>query len=83
MESTQTFEAYLSNKKINPNKFKSNEPLLFDDLKEIFDQMHPKSFTQQKLFLINPLRLKYILEEDKEAPTPSKSKTTFKPRVGK
>lgn len=57
------FEEYLKGKKIDPAKFKNGEASHFDKLNSIFDQVHPNSFTQQKLFLINPIRRKYPLEE--------------------
>lgn len=83
MESVQTFEEYLISKKIDSGKFKSGESQLYDDLSVIFDQIHPKSFTQQKLFLINPLRIKYLLSEEAVTPTSSKPKVAFKPKIRK
>lgn len=58
------FEEYLIGKKIDPAKFKQGEPSSFEELSRLFDQVHPNSFTQQKLFLINPIRRKYTLTED-------------------
>lgn len=59
------FEEYLEGKKIDPIGFKKGEVSQFEELKQLFDQVHPDSFTQQKLFLINPIRRKYTLAEDK------------------
>lgn len=59
-----TFEAYLINKKIDSDSLKKEEPELWKGLEEIFLQMHPNSFTAQKLYLINPLRRKYPLSEN-------------------
>lgn len=53
------FGDYLTRKKIDPLNFKRNEPQLYEEFKFIFDQVHPDSFTAQKLFLINKIRRKY------------------------
>lgn len=83
MESDQTFEDYLISKKIDGDKFKNGDGKLYTDLKAIFDQMHPKSFTQQKLFLINPLRGKYLLSGDVGTSSTEKTKVAFKPKTRK
>lgn len=83
MDSAQTFEEYLISKKIDGAKFKSDDVQLYADLKTIFDQMHPKSFTHQKLFLINPLRIKYLLSDSETTVILSKPKATFKPKIRK
>lgn len=57
------FEEYLKGKKIDPASFKNGETAQFEEFKSLFDQVHPDSFTQQKLFLINPIRRKYPLTE--------------------
>ncbi|UXP34165.1 hypothetical protein N6H18_06765 [Reichenbachiella agarivorans] len=77
-----SFEAYLISKKIDSSKFKLAENTLFLELKSDFDQMHPDSFTHQKLFLINPLRRKYLLAEEIVKTTP-KPKSVFKPKIQK
>lgn len=65
------FDEYLSSKKINASKFKTGDRDLYDKLKLLFDQVHPNSFTQQKLFLINRTRRKYLLEsKEEEKPIP-------------
>ncbi len=56
-----TFEEYLTQKKINAQAFQQGEPERFEEWKQLFDQIHPDSFTAQKKFLINPLRRKYSL----------------------
>lgn len=56
-----TFEEYLISKKINIDNFEKNEILLFQNWKNIFEQMHFESFTNQKKFLINDIRRKYPL----------------------
>ncbi len=55
------FQEYLKGKKIDPVKFLNGDPLLYEELKRVFEQLHPSSFTAQKLFLINPIRRKYQL----------------------
>ncbi len=82
MESVQSFEEYLISKKIDNAKFKSAESDQYMALEKLFDQMNPKSFTQQKLFLINPLRLRFLLKDDPSV-VPPKPKATFKPKIPK
>lgn len=60
------FDEYLTGKKINPAKFKQTDPTQYAEFQKIFDQVHPESFTQQKLFLINQIRRAYRLEEQAE-----------------
>jgi hypothetical protein len=69
------FEAYLISKKIDSATFNTAEPQLWAAWKTEFEQMHPASFTAQKLYLINPIRRKYLLKEQpaKIAPPPEKS----------
>ncbi len=55
------FEEFLKNKKIDSARFKATEPARWQEWQELFIQMHPKSFTAQKLYLINPIRRKYPL----------------------
>jgi len=54
-------EAYLTSKKIDAAKFRKAEPELWAEWNTEFEQMHPESFTMQKLNLINPIRRKYTL----------------------
>jgi len=56
-----TFEEYLISKKIDSSAFKMSEPVVWEKFKLLFDQMHPNSFTMQKLNLINGIRRKYTL----------------------
>jgi hypothetical protein len=58
------FEAYLISKKIDSAEFLKAEPDLWNSWKIEFDQMHPASFTAQKLYLINPIRRKYLLKQE-------------------
>lgn len=57
-----TFEDYLISKKIDLEFFQKAEPALFENWKKEFAQMHPNSFSAQKLYLINPIRRKYPLK---------------------
>lgn len=74
------FNTYLVSKKIDPAKFKQAEGDTYQKLETAFLQSHPDSFTAQKLFLINPIRRKYLLE-DKTTEAPSKPKMMFKPKM--
>ncbi len=56
------FEDYLISKKIDSQAFRTAEPDLWQEWNSLFDQMSPVSFTSQKLYLINPLRRKYLLK---------------------
>lgn len=58
--------AYLITKKIDPDLFKTNEPDRYKQFNSLFSQMHPNSFTAQKLFLINKLRNRYYLKKEPE-----------------
>lgn len=61
MEGERTFEAYLKSKKIDSEAFRKAEPETWQEWERDFEQMHPNSFTVQKLNLINPVRRKYQL----------------------
>lgn len=54
------FEKYLIGKKISPEKFRQAEPDRYQEFETLFLQMHPKSFTSQKLYLINKIRRMYL-----------------------
>lgn len=56
-----TFEDYLSQKKINIDQFRQDEPDRFAEWQREFSQMHPDSFTTQKKFLLNDTRRKYLV----------------------
>jgi len=58
-----SFDEYLVKKKIDPRAFGAGEPSQYDGFKTLFDQVHPDSFTAQKLFLINKIRRAYPLQE--------------------
>ena len=56
---------YLISKKIDPEKFANAEPERFRIFTIEFKQLHPDSFTAQKLFLLNQLRRTYTVEKNK------------------
>lgn len=58
-----SFNDYLVKKKIDPKAFAGGEPNRYADFKNLFDQVHPDSFTAQKLFLINKTRRAFPLKE--------------------
>lgn len=76
------FEDYLINKKIDSQAFRAAEPDLWQEWNSLFDQMSPASFTSQKLYLINPVRRKYLLkavEPPSKAESPA-SKPVMRPK---
>jgi len=88
-----TFQEYLTSKKIDAKAFSVAEPAVFHAWEQEFAQMHPNSFTVQKLNLINPIRRKYLLpldqpvkpaeETSKVQAPPSASPTTAAPKVAR
>lgn len=72
MDSEPGFETYLKAKKIDSELFKQAEPQMWASWKKDYDEMHPNSFTVQKLNLINPVRRKYPLRATPE-PRPDES----------
>lgn len=73
---------YLINKKIDPDLLKAKEPERYKSFNILFTQMHPDSFTSQKLFLINKLRRKYKLEKEPEEQVVAKPKM-IKPKIAR
>jgi len=71
---TMTFEEYLIRKKIDQKAFAEAERLLYESWKSEFEQMHPDSFTVQKLNLINPVRRKYTLKDVIKPAPPQEAK---------
>lgn len=74
------FDEYLKGKKIDPAKFKQAESSQYAAFERIFNQIHPESFTQQKLFLINKIRRAYKLE-DKEEVEKTIAKPAMRPKI--
>lgn len=50
------WEAYLVSKKINAASYSQAVPEQYEAFRTLFLQLHPDSFTAQKLFLINEIR---------------------------
>jgi len=76
-----TFVAFLKSKKIDPKKFYGSDKTKFEEWKTEFDQMHPNSFAQQKLFLINKVRRENQLELSEE--NEIKKKPAMRPKIAK
>ena len=74
-----TFNDYCISKKIDPVQFEAGNPTLWNELKVVFEQMHPTSFTVQKKFLINSTRRLYTLIETETLV--EKEKTASVPKV--
>lgn len=84
------FEEYLKSKKIDAPAFEKADPILYASWKAEFSQVHPNSFTVQKLNLINPVRRKYQLKASDPPPQASATSegatansTPVKPAVAK
>jgi len=70
-----TFEEYLVSKKIDSKAFQAAEPARWQEWSVLFESVSPTSFTSQKLYLINPVRRKYLLKKEE----PQQSKETKLP----
>lgn len=68
------FEEFLRSKMIDSDAFRREEPGVWDAWKREFEQMHPTSFTMQKLNLVNVMRRKYLLRV-KDEPKPGDAAT--------
>lgn len=58
------FEEYLKSKKIDAVAFKKGDFLRYQEWNDLFETMHPESFTAHKKFLINEIRRRYLLKEE-------------------
>ena len=78
-----SFEDYLISKKIESNAFKQSENGLWKKLKCLFEQMHPNSFTMQKLNLINGIRRNYPLQdvEEKKVEKAKPKRPIIRPKI--
>jgi hypothetical protein len=54
-----TFDEFLDSKKIDALSFRQQEPVMFADWENNFNQIHPNSFSSQKLYLINAIRRRF------------------------
>lgn len=76
-----SFNDYLVKKKIDPKAFAKGEPERFEEFKTLFDQVHPDSFTAQKLFLINKTRRAFPLVE--APPQQEVEKPMMRPKIAR
>jgi hypothetical protein len=80
-----TFEEYLQSKRIDSHKFKAAEPDRWEEWRSLFEALSPSSFTSQKLYLINGVRRKYLLQTpDSTKARPAVSpppKPVIKPKI--
>ncbi|MBO3700797.1 hypothetical protein [Roseivirga sp. E12] len=76
-----SFDDYLVKKKIDPKAFAKGQSKRFEEFKNLFDQVHPDSFTAQKLFLINKTRRTYPLGEVEVEKTAKKP--MMKPKIAR
>uniref|UniRef100_UPI0040474532 hypothetical protein n=1 Tax=Roseivirga sp. TaxID=1964215 RepID=UPI0040474532 len=77
------FDTFLTEKKIDAHAFKNADFAQWEKLKILYDQVSPNSFTAQKLFLINPIRRKFLLKEEavkSEAVVQSRPKVVMRPK---
>jgi hypothetical protein len=61
------FVEFLKKKNIDAERFRSGDSEIYAEWLLLFSQTHPKSFTAQKLYQINALRRKYILNDKNQA----------------
>lgn len=82
MDENVTFDEYLATKLIDYERFKLTDVKHYEQLKEVFDVTHPDSFTAQKLFLINPIRRKFLRNpEIPKSDSVEKSKIKLRPKI--
>lgn len=76
------WEAYLEQKKIDGAAYQQQDPQQYEEFRQLFYQMHPNSFTAQKLFLINGIRRMYPLKvaEAEGSGIKKAAKPVFKPK---
>jgi len=78
------FKEYLANKKIDSDAYKASEPDQWEAFATIFEQMHPKSFTLQKLNLINGIRRQFPYAEEaveRDQVKPKMARPMMKPKT--
>ncbi|MEM0938778.1 MAG: hypothetical protein AAGI25_03190 [Bacteroidota bacterium] len=74
------FIEYLKSKKIDPEKYRNGYPEQYRAWETLFNEVHPNSFTQQKLFLLNKTRREFPFKETITEKKPS-SKAVMRPKV--
>ena len=78
--SMQEFEEYLKSKKIDAATFKEQAPEMWEEWLHLFQEVHPNSFTQQKLFLINPVRRKHREAQPGKSQTQTEVQNSVSPK---
>lgn len=58
----ENFEKFLEKNNISSTDFAQDDKEKWEEMKKLFEQMHPESFKVQKKFLINDWRRKYHLK---------------------
>jgi len=66
------FDDYLIAKRIDATAFRQSEPDIYQQWAAEFSQLHPNSFTMQKLNLMNPIRRKFHLKSEDQSVQSSK-----------
>ncbi len=67
-ELAEEFASYLfQKKKINAECFASEEPERYAEWLALFSAVSIKNFEQQKLYLINPLRRRFRVEDESKS----------------
>jgi hypothetical protein len=74
------WEEYCLSKKIDCGLFQKSDPEKWLELKGVFEQIHPNSFTEQKKFIINDIRRRYLLKDVPEDNKREKT-TVLKPAI--
>ena len=77
----EEFVNYLLKKRIDAAEFRKGEPEMFSEWEKLFLTVHPDSFTAQKLFLINPIRRSYPLQEAEANEDSVPRKKTMTPKI--
>ena len=79
-----SFKEYLTNKNIDSDAYKASAPNQWLAFATIFAQMHPKSFTMQKLNLINGIRRQFPYQAEiveQEQVKPKVARPMMKPKA--
>ncbi|MFA0961504.1 hypothetical protein AB9P05_06835 [Roseivirga sp. BDSF3-8] len=77
---SEEFVTYLTKKRIDAEVFFREEPHVAAEWERLFMQMHPDSFTAQKLFLINGIRRQFPLSEE-SGEKPAATKKSITPKI--
>ncbi len=81
MDIKTEFEEFLASKSIDAKAFAEGNPEKFESFLRLFGKVSPKSFVQQKLFLINKTRRTYHLPKPEKSATPPQTTNQPKPKI--